>query len=195
MKKGTIIAGTILMLGAGATLKAQDANGDVTVHHDDNTTIHHDHDDPPLQLYRDQEFTVDVFGGGTLDEHDVNHLNGSRIRRNGRAGLGGGGSLFFTRYLGIEGEVYTENPDAHFIDETSGSLVLRVPIGETGLAPYIFGGGGHLFDPVANNFGHAGAGLEFRFCPNVGVFADGRWVFTESLGNYGMGRAGLRIAF
>jgi hypothetical protein len=185
MKKGTIIAGTILMLGVGTVLKAQDTNRDVTVVHDDN----------PLRLYRDQEFTVDFFGGGTLDEHDVNHVNGSRIREDGRLGLGGGGSFFFVRNLGIEGEVYTENPQGHFIDETSGSLVLRVPLGEGGLAPYIFGGGGHLFDPVPSNFGQAGAGLEYRFSPHFGVFVDGRWVITEDIGNYGMGRAGLRLAF
>jgi hypothetical protein len=184
MKKGTIIAGTILMLGMGAGLKAQDVNSDTTVHHDD-----------PLRLYRDQEFSVDFFGGGTLGQHVLNHINGGRIHEDGRLGLGGGGSFFIVRNLGIEGEVFTENPDAHFIDETSGSLVLRLPLGEGGLAPYIFGGGGHLFDPVASNFGHVGAGLEYRFSPNVGLFVDGRWVLTENVGNYGMGRAGLRIAF
>ncbi len=189
MKKGTIITGTILMLGAGTLLRAQDMNSTTT------TTTTVVHQDDPLELYRDTELSVDFFGGGTLDEHDVNHINGSRIRENGRLGLGGGGSFFFVRYLGIEGEVYTENPNRQFINQTDGSLVLRLPIGETGLAPYVFGGGGHLFVPVATNFGHAGAGLEFRFTPNVGLFTDGRWIFTENIGNYGMGRAGLRIAF
>jgi hypothetical protein len=184
MKKGTIIAGAILILGAGNVLKAQDVITNTVIQHDD-----------PQPLYRDQEFTLDVFGGGTLNEHDFDRFSGDRVRHDGRYGLGGGGSFFFARNIGIEGEVYTENPDNHFIDETSGSLVLRAPIGESGLAPYIFGGGGHLFDPVSSSFGHGGAGLELRFTPNVGVFADGRWVFTDRIGNYGMARAGLRLAF
>src|SRR5580698_7855262 len=109
MKKGIIITGIILTFSADYGLKAQDINNNTTVIQDQ-----------PLQLYRDQEFSVDFFGGGTLDEHDVNHVNGSRIKEDGRLGLGGGGSFFIVRYLGIEGEVYTENPDKHFIDETSG---------------------------------------------------------------------------
>lgn len=174
------------MLGVCGVLRAQDTNGITT------TTVQHDE---PLQLYRDQEFTLDVFGGGTLNEHGFDHFSGDEVRHDGRLGLGGGGSFFFARNVGIEGEVYTENRDYHFIDQTSGSLVLRAPIGESGLAPYIFGGGGHMFDPVSSTFGHGGAGVEFRFTPHVGVFVDGRWVFTDRIGNYGLGRAGLRIAF
>ena len=51
------------------------------------------------------------------------------------------------------------------------------------------------FDPSELWFGDAGAGIEFRFTPQVGVFADGRYVFTESSPNYGLFRAGVRFAF
>jgi hypothetical protein len=196
MKKGTI-AGLIVIFGTVTVLKAQDMNNNSTVNNNNNnnnnnTTIVHDDGSP--SLYRDQEFTVDIFAGGTLNESDFNEF-GEQVRHDGRVGMGGGGSFFFVRNLGIEGEVYTENPDGHFIDEASGNLVLRAPIGETGLAPYIFGGAGHRFDPVSCTLGQAGAGLELRFCPNVGVFTDARWVVTDRMGNYGMGRAGLRLAF
>lgn len=146
-------------------------------------------------LYRDNEFSVDLFGGGTLNEHDFDHLSGDTVRHDGRLGLGAGGNIFLTRYLGIGGDFYTENANAHFVDQASGSLILRLPIGQSGFAPYIFGGGGHIFDPTPAASGHGGAGLEFRFCPNVGLFVDARYVFTDEIGNYGLGRAGLRIAF
>jgi len=174
MKKGIILAGVLLPMAMAYSSVAQSTDD---------------------RLYRDQEFSVDLFGGGTLNEHDVNHLSGERIRHHGRAGLGAGGNFFFLRYLGISGEVYSENPDYHFIDEASGNLVLRIPIGETGLAPYGFGGGGHQFDPFSDTFGQAGAGLEFRFTRNFGIFADGRWVWTEHYADHGMGRAGFRLAF
>ncbi len=197
MKKGTTIAGAIIIFGTAMVLKAQDNNNSTlnnnnNNNNNNNTTIVHNDDTPTL--YRDQEFTVDVFAGGTLNQNDFDNF-GEHVKHDGRLGMGGGGSFFFCRNVGIEGEVFTENTSGHFIDETSGSLVLRAPIGQSGLAPYIFGGGGHLFDPVSSSFGQAGAGLEFRFCANVGIFVDGRWVVTDRIGNYGMGRAGLRLAF
>ena len=196
MKKGIIMAGAIAIFGTAAGLEAQDNNSNNnTVNSNNGNTTTIVKDEQPLSLYRDQEFTLDVFGGGTLNQSDFSHLSGEVVKHDVRGGVGGGGSFFFVRNLGIEGEVFTQNTAGHFIDETSGSLVLRAPIGESGLAPYIFGGGGHLFDPVSSTFGQGGAGLEFRFCPYVGVFADGRWIFTDRIGNYGMGRAGLRFAF
>lgn len=199
MKKGTTIAGAIIIFGTAMVLKAQDNNNSTlnsnnnNNNNNNNTTIVNNDDTP--RLYRDQEFTLDAFGGLTLNQHDFSHINGDVVKHQVRGGVGGGGSFFFARNVGIEGEVFTQNTAGHFIDETSGSLVLRAPIGESGLAPYIFAGGGHLFDPVSSSFGHAGGGLEFRFCHNVGIFTDGRWVVTDRIGNYGMGRAGLRLAF
>lgn len=186
MKNGIIITGVIGLLAAtSVALRAQDANNaSVTTQND------------PEPVFRGNELSLDLFGGGTLDEHDVNHINGSRIRHNGRAGVGGGLTYFIVKYIGIEGEVYSENPDHSFIDEASGNLILRIPIefGSMGLAPYAFGGGGHQFDPFEDTFGQAGAGLEFRFTPHFGIFSDARWVFTDHHGDHGMGRAGIRFA-
>src|SRR5580698_230545 len=140
MKKGILMTAAIGMLSTGMVLGQTDMSTTTS------TTTSYSHSAPGA-LYRGQEFSIDLFGGGTLDEHDIDHLTGRRIRNDGRLGWGAGGNFFFCRYLGVGGEFYTENPDAHFVDETSGSLILRLPIGETGLAPYAFVGGGHRFDP------------------------------------------------
>jgi hypothetical protein len=192
MKKGTIITGVIVVIAAGtaATAKAEDL-GALSNTNFSLTQLQAN----PEDMYRANEFSVDLFGGGTLDEHDIDRLSGARIHNDGRLGLGAGGNYFFVKNLGISGEAYSENPHPKVVGEASGSVVLRFPIGESGLSPYIFGGGGHQFEPQTATFAHGGAGLEFRFSPNVGVFADGRWVSTDRIGNYGMARAGFRFAF
>jgi len=205
MKKGIMLTGSGVMLAAVMAARADDLGQLPLAPSSDglNSIQVETKSFPSLtklqansdELYRDNEASLDLFGGGTLNEHDIDRLSGARIHHDGRLGLGAGGTVFLSRNLGLMGEAYTENPDGHFIDEASGSVVLRFPLDPTGLAPYIFGGGGHQFDPQEATFGHAGAGLEFRFLPNMGIFADGRWVFTDRIGNYGMARAGLRLVF
>jgi hypothetical protein len=147
-------------------------------------------------LYRSQEVSIDAFGVGTIGQQTIDHISGNRIRHNGRAGAGLGVGYFFCRYLGIGADTYAENTTGPFIDSASGNLIARLPIGNTGLAPYIFGGGGYQFEEVKQGFGQAGGGLEFRFCRNVGLFADARYVITDhKTENYGVGRTGVRITF
>ena len=178
------MTGTILLLAAMTAARAEDLGGKSIMQLETTSD----------SLYRANEGSLDLFGGGTLNEHDLDRLSGARVHHNGRLGLGAGGNYFFTQHFGFGGEAYTENPRQSFVDEASGSLILRFPLGQSGLAPYIFGGGGHQFDPQPATFAHGGAGLEFRFSPHVGVFVDGRWVSTDRIGNYGMARAGLRFA-
>jgi hypothetical protein len=45
------------------------------------------------------------------------------------------------------------------------------------------------------SFGQAGAGMEYRFTPHVGVFLDARAVWPNETKYYGVARAGLRFAF
>jgi len=146
-------------------------------------------------FYREHEFSIDAFGSGSLREESIDHLSGNTVEHNGRLGAGGGVNLFFTRYIGIGGDAYTENTAVHFIDNASGNLIARLPLGGTGIAPYVFGGAGHQFDQVAQTFGQGGAGIEFRFMRHAGFFVDARYVFPDRTGNYGVGRAGLRISF
>jgi hypothetical protein len=74
-------------------------------------------------------------------------------------------------------------------------LILRLPLGQSGFAPYIFGGGGHQFDAVKLWFGQAGAGMEYRFTRHVGVFLDARTVWPNETKFYGVARAGMRFSF
>jgi outer membrane protein W len=74
-------------------------------------------------------------------------------------------------------------------------LIGRFPIGHGGLAPYVFGGGGYQFDVIEQWLGNVGAGLEYRFTRNWGVFIDARYVFTDETKNYGLGRLGVRFSF
>ncbi len=180
MKKTIILAGTILILTTGTSMSA-----------DDSITYKQDPDD----MYRASELSLGAFGMGTVNEHTLNDVTGENVKHNGRLGAGGDVEYFFTRYLGVQGEAWSENTEHCFIDDAGGNLVLRIPISDIGLAPYAFGGGGHSFDPVSATYGDFGAGLEFRFTHSIGVFVDARYVIPDRLGNYGMGRAGLRFTF
>ncbi len=146
-------------------------------------------------LYREHEFSIDAFGSGSINQETIDNLSGNRVKQDARLGAGGGVNLFLSRYIGIGGDAYSENTAQHFIDSASGSLILRVPLGETGLAPYVFGGAGWQFDEVSQRFAQAGGGLEFRFTHHVGIFVDARYVFADKTDNYGVGRAGLRFSF
>jgi hypothetical protein len=147
------------------------------------------------RLYRPNELAVDLFGTGSIGQQTINHLSGDRIDHHGKLGAGAGLDCFFCRYLGIGGDAYAQNTDRSFVDSTSGNLIARLPIGESGLAPYIFGGGGYQFDEVRQSFGQAGTGLEFRFTKYLGIFVDARYVMAAKTENYGVARAGLRLSF
>lgn len=106
-----------------------------------------------------------------------------------------GVGYFFTRNFGVGADAYTENAGHSFVDSASGNLLVRFPLGESGFSPYLLGGGGRQFDPIELWFGQAGAGLEYRFCRNAGLFTDGRYVLTDGTPNYGLFRLGVRLAF
>jgi hypothetical protein len=74
-------------------------------------------------------------------------------------------------------------------------LILRLPLGQSGLAPYVFGGGGHQFDQAKFWFGQGGAGMEYRFTPHMGIFSDARGVVPNQTKYYGVARLGLGFAF
>jgi hypothetical protein len=184
MKKGTLVTGTILLMAAWNAAAA-----------DDNMSGNFRNQNISYDMYRANELSLDAFGTDTLGQHTINHPSTDRIRHNSVLGAGLGVNYFVTRYMGVGGDAYTENTAHNFVDNASGNLIFRFPIGETGLAPYAYGGGGYKFDPVSTVFGQAGGGLEFRFTHNLGVFVDARYVFADRIRDYGVGRAGLRWAF
>lgn len=173
MKKQLLITGTVLLLAATSAL-GQDNTDD---------------------RYRAHELSMDVFGSASLGKYSVDHLSTARIRHNTRLGVGLGLTYFITRNIGIGAEAYSEDTSGPFIDSASANLTLRLPVGQSGFAPYVFGGGGQQFDLNELSFGQAGVGFEYRFTPKVGIFTDARMVWPTETQYFGVARLGLRFAF
>jgi len=146
-------------------------------------------------FYRDHELSIDGFGTLSLGEQFINSISAARVRHNGRLGAGAGVNLFFARNVGIGADAWSESASGRFVDNVSGNLIVRFPIGDSALAPYVFGGGGYQFEPVSQAFGQFGAGIEVRFDPHVGLFVDARYLVTRRTDDFGLARAGLRFSF
>ena len=183
-KNNLIIGGTILLLAATSAL------GQDTLM-TNNSGTHHNQGD----LYQASELSLDGFGTASVGAYTLDHISNNRIRQNTELGAGAGVNYFITRNIGLGVEAYSENTGGVFIDNASGNLILRLPLGQSGFAPYAFGGGGHQFDAAKLWFGQAGAGLEFRFTPHIGIFLDARAVWPNETKYYGVARAGFRLAF
>ena len=171
------------MLAATAALGAENINNNQGIRYDQ------------CDLYRSGELSVDAFGTASLGEYSLNHLTGARVRHDTRLGVGAGINYFFTRNIGIGADAYSENTHGSFIDSASANMLFRFPLGQSGFAPYGFGGGGYQFDLTEKWFAQVGAGMEYRFTPMVGIFMDARWVLPEHTPTYGVARLGLRFAF
>jgi len=165
--------------------------------------------------YVGNELSLDLFGSYWAPERRLRDLFDTDIKGD-RGGWGGGVGLnyFFTPYFGIGG-------DANFSDHRGfggpaadyliGNGIVRLPIANTGIAPYVFGGGGRQFnglfrDPETGDvFAGAryewvadlGVGIEYRVTPGLGVFTDGRYIWHTKDGGIDRLalRAGLRVAF
>ena len=88
--------------------------------------------------------------------------------------------------------------DRSVAHQVTGNLILRYPVELCNFcfAPYIFGGGGGLFDGDKVGFGDAGVGFEWRATPHLGLFADWRWIFTgKGKNDIDSTRAGVRFVF
>lgn len=178
-KNQLLLGGTILLLAAKSTL-GQDATAATTNLSAD---------------YKACELSVDGFGTASLGEYTIDHLSGARVSHDTRLGGGLGVNYFFTQYVGVGAEAYTENNSDSWVNSASANLLLRLPLGQSGFAPYLLAGGGHHFADVSNWFVQAGAGMEYRFNPNVGVFVDARGVLPNRTEFSGLARLGVRFAF
>ena len=171
---------------------------------------------PPVSYFRSNEFSLGLFGSYGV-AFDDNH------RAIGNHTWGGGvdGEYFPLQYLGlaVEGNFFNELPGNFFGSTVTGNVILRFPLDNKfpgfHLAPYAFGGVGGIFNESngftrfttgGENFNHrnsqnevlgdAGAGLEYRFTPHLGVFTDARYNFVNGPRNdFMMTRFGLRYAF
>lgn len=179
-----------------------------TMHHDSKKTYQ-----PMAEpCFKDREWQLDLFGAYAFTEHDQEQIIGDHAW-----GGGLGVNYFFTRNLGVgvEGTLLDPRNGSDIIGSTNLNLFVRFPIDSICLAPYIFVGGGGVFnaedldradlpggddddDSDDDTFwsAHAGAGLEYRVTKRFGVFVDGRYtVVDEADNNFITVRSGIRIAF
>lgn len=109
-------------------------------------------------------------------------------------GVGGEVAYFFTRHLGVGAVTHWEDFGGRFIDNLAAEAYLRLPIDALSLAPYGVVTAGRAFE-TGEWFQSFGAGAEFRFTANTGLFADVQWQFNNVTRDGAALRAGLRIAF
>jgi len=183
MKNKLIIGGIILALAAKSASCQDSATSNSGPNYDQGN------------LYRGNELSLDGFGTASVNEYTIEHPSNNQVRQNTKLGAGAGINYFLTRNIGIGAEAYSENTTGVFIDNASANLILRLPLGQSGFAPYAFGGGGHQFDGSKFWFGQFGAGMEYRFTAHVGLFLDARAVVPNETKYYGVARLGLRFAF
>lgn len=149
----------------------------------------------PGDLYTANELSLDFFGSYLAGEHKIENIFHNTIR-NGFWGGGVGVNYFFLRNLGVSGDMEIPDRDpGHFVNNFDGSLVARFPIANSGLSPYVFGGGGRQSTPRWEFSGHAGVGMEYRFNPEMGFFGDARYMWVRTTPDEIMFRAGVRFVF
>lgn len=145
--------------------------------------------------FRAKEWQVDISTVG-----QVGVYNGT-----GKQGLGGnlGFNYFFSKYFGIGFDNSVGGQRNTGLTGFTGmqgyygvqaDLLFRYPICSWNLAPYLMVGGGGMWGASSQGDGNLGGGLEYRFNPNIGLFADCRWVYGTGL-NMALPRVGLRFAF
>jgi Outer membrane protein beta-barrel domain len=183
MKIRVLIGGTVLMLVAVSVLGADPMDSDQSIQCD------------RADLYKGNELSVDIFGAISLGEFTLGNPSGAAVRQNTQFGAGVGVNYFITRHFGLGVDAYAQNTTGVFIDSASANLVLRLPLGHSGFAPYTFGGGGRKFDLGDAWFAQLGAGMEYRFNRHMGAFLDARWVVPSETQYYGVARLGMRFVF
>ena len=192
-------------LTAAGLMAASAAMAQTTTTTTTTTTVSHVWNDPhtwwgnhwaynTADRYTANELSLDMFGSYLAGERRAEDLFKTNIRH-GTWGGGVGANYFFTREIGIGGDINIPDDGGNFINNVNGSLIARFPIVNSGLAPYLFGGGGRQTEPVWQWTGHAGVGLEYRFNPVTGIFADGRYMWVDKTADEIQFRAGVRFVF
>ncbi len=154
--------------------------------------------DNPAPKYASQELSLDLFASYINPEGEFGDLFETNIRR-GFWGGGVGLNYFFTRIVGLGADfnISSKPDDLNLVDQVTGNLLVRLPIGNSGLAPYLIGSGGRAMSPRYDWVYGGGVGLEMRVNPTTGIFSDARflWADESTADNRLLIRAGVRIAF
>jgi len=127
---------------------------------------------PPPQACFGPGFSLGIFGGGFLPTHRADDYDSCF----------GGGALaeyFFDEHFGIQVSygAFATGGTQHVL---TGDLVVRFPLNDSCVAPYILLGGGGLLDHGNRGLWNAGAGVEFKLDRGEGmsIFADGTYNWT-----------------
>lgn len=130
-------------------------------------------------------------------------------------GLAAHGNQYNFTNFGVAPGEFGHESDRHFVPGVLGTLTLRYPIGCSRFAPYVWAGGGGIFNGHRDRAIHAegdvmeiaheteskamgqfGAGMEVRITPHVGWIADYSLnVVDGPKNNFGMARSGINISF
>src|SRR5690349_21110856 len=105
--------------------------------------------DQNADTYTGQELSMDFFGSYLNPEGKFTDLFKTNIRH-GFWGGGVGLNYFLTRNFGIgtDFNISSKPDDQNLVDYVVGNLYARLPLGNSGFAPYIFGGGGRATSPI-----------------------------------------------
>ncbi len=165
-----------------------------------NDRFYYDKNPENRPLFHANELTMDFFASYLNPEHNVTAFPNTDIHH-GTWGGGVGANYFWSKDVGIGVDTSFQTESSVFVDHVAGNLLMRIPFDCIHLAPYAFAGGGRGFSPIGSWFGDVGAGLEFRFNRNLGIFADGRYIWHDRVISFsgtreqGLFRTGLRVGF
>lgn len=135
------------------------------------------------------EIQLDVFGAWASST-----ANNDILENNGWGG-GIGVNYFITKYfgIGVEGDYLAVDSGLWGV---SGNLIARLPFeGTLCWAPYIFVGGGGLFDGSKAGLFDVGLGIDVRITPRIGLILNGSYNTSFQQEDFVMTRAGLRFSF
>ena len=159
---------------------------------------HFAYDNNNAALYNSQEVSLDLFASYINPEGRFTDLFETNIR-NGFWGGGAGLNYFFTRELGLGADfnISSKPDDIDLVDQVTGNFIARLPIGNTGFAPYLIGSGGREMSPRYGWLYGGGVGVEMRFNPSTGVFSDARFLWSDQSTSDDrlLIRAGVRLTF
>ncbi|HLH53599.1 MAG TPA: hypothetical protein VKY92_08285 [Verrucomicrobiae bacterium] len=187
---GIICAGIFVVKTASAQHIWEDPNGWWGGHfsYDKNTG----------DKYVAQEVSLDLFASYINPEQRFGELFDTNIRQ-GFWGGGAGVNYFFTRGIGVGADfnISSKPDDLNLVDQVTGDVLFRVPIANSGLAPYVIGSGGRAMSPRYEWVYGGGVGLEMRVNPTTGIFSDARflWADQSTADDRLVIRAGVRLAF
>ncbi len=188
---------------------------------------------PSCPWYADHEFNVSLWGTYAFTSNEWRE--DTYLLADHAWGGGIDAKYFFNRYFGAGVQGYLIFPksqetitdafgefavddDRRTVGAILGTLTVRVPIGCSRVAPYVWIGGGGIFgggqdhellvaadgtivdhqfpESKTRSLGQFGGGFEVRMTPHIGWINDFSWnVVSGPDNNFGMVRTGLNLAF